>query len=245
MSNPIFDVPLSTERNARCFCGSGERFKRCCGSSDPQRRVPHAIELFPDFIDAATCRQWIAQLEQQPRDWLDGVDHERSTPERIVRRLDPSRVTERVEPGALQLQLDQLVRRAYTEWLGPRWGCRFAWFEKPTVLRYSVGGKYAAHADADVWSADTLPHRVLDRDGSVLIYLNDEFAGGELEFVHFEYRLRPIPGLLVAFPSDERYTHAALPTTSGVRYAIVSWAHAHGRPRVRAQPPEHAILIDR
>lgn len=244
MSTAIFDTPLIIERNAPCFCASGLRFKHCCGSADARRKVPHGIELQPGLVDAETCRHWVDFLEQQPRDWLDAFDHVRSTADQVVRTAHPSRVTERVELGELQVEIDALVRRAFTEWLAPRWGCRFAWFEKPYVLRYTTGGKYDVHADADIWSEETPAYRVLDRDGSLLIYLNDGFTGGELNFVNFEYALRPLPGLLVTFPSDERYSHAAMPTTSGVRYAIVSWAYAHGRPRVRAQPPENSIALE-
>lgn len=245
MPNSIFDLPLSTERNAPCFCGSGERFKRCCGSADAQRRVPHGIELQPGFVDTETCQRWVAQLEQQPRDWLDVFDPKRSTADHVARSLDASRVAERVQPGELQVAIDALVQRAFAEWLAPRWGCHFEWFEQPVVLRYTSGGKYDVHADAELWTEDKQPYRALDRDGSLLIYLNDGFTGGAVNFVNFEYLLRPAPGLLVAFPSDERYAHAAMPITGGLRYAIVSWAYARGRPRARASAPEHSIPIGR
>ena len=60
-------------------------------------------------------------------------------------------------------------------------------------MRYATGGKYEAHADSETLTVETLPYRILDRDGSLLIYLNDGFTGGELNFVHFEYTLRPQP----------------------------------------------------
>jgi predicted 2-oxoglutarate/Fe(II)-dependent dioxygenase YbiX len=239
----LFDTPLDIQRTARCFCGSGARFKHCCGSSDPDRAPPHGVLLRPGFLDPATCREWVALLEAQPRAWLDVVDHEQSTPERIVRRPDPSRVTEKIEPGALREPIDALVRRAFVEVAAPWFDCRLAWFEQPTVLRYTPGGKYDEHADADVWEGDGPPRRVLDRDVSLLLYLGEDFSGGELAFPNFDWRLRPRAGLLVAFPSDERYAHAALPLESGVRHAIVSWAHAIGRPRVRPAPPSDAIAL--
>jgi predicted 2-oxoglutarate/Fe(II)-dependent dioxygenase YbiX len=243
MSNPIFDAPLALERNAPCFCGSGQRFKHCCGSADARRRVPHGIEMQPGFLDAATCKRWVDILEQRPRAALDVFDHDRSTQEEVVRSAHSARVTDKVDTGDLQVEIEAVVRRAFTEWLAPRWGCRFAWFEQPTILRYTTGGKYDVHADADAWTEEVPPRRVLDRDGSLLIYLNDAFTGGNLNFVNFEYQLRPVPGLLVAFPSDERYAHWAMPTTSGVRYALVSWAYAHGRPRVRNHPPKNSISL--
>ena len=72
---------------------------------------------------------------------------------------------------------------------------------------------------------------MIDRDLSVLIYLNDDFEGGEVNFSNFGFDIKPSSGLLIAFPSDHRYLHAAQLVTSGVRYAIVSWAAIIGGPR--------------
>jgi len=240
----VFDLPLDTHRHALCFCGSGARFKRCCGNGGPVRRAPHGVLLLPGFLDPAICRDWVARLEARPRAWIDVVDHERSTADRIVRRPDPARVTEKIDPGPLRQAIDDLVRRAFLQVEAQRFECRLAWFERPTVLRYTPGGKYDLHADAEVWDHDSPPRRILDRDLSLVAYLGEDLSGGELAFPNFERRLRPRAGLLVAFPSDERYAHAAPPLASGLRHAIVSWAHVAGRPRVRPQPPDDAILLD-
>jgi predicted 2-oxoglutarate/Fe(II)-dependent dioxygenase YbiX len=73
----------------------------------------------------------------------------------------------------------------------------------------------------------------VDRDISLLIYLNDEYDGGELDFKRLSYTLRPQAGMLVWFPSDIRYEHMAKLVTRGCRYALVSWAAASGVERVQ------------
>jgi len=124
-------------------------------------------------------------------------------------------------------------------------GRKFGWFEAPQLLKYNVGGFYAAHSDADSYEPETGRWRQdLDRDISMLLYLNDEFEGGDLSFDYFNYRLRPKPGMLVWFPSDARYFHGANPVTAGTRYAIVSWAAFSDTPKIREVLPRHAVVLD-
>ena len=65
----------------------------------------------------------------------------------------------------------------------------------------------------DFLSKDECWKRVVDRDVSLLIYLTEEFQGGEILFNNFQYRLKPRAGMVVYFPSDHRYVHTALPVT--------------------------------
>jgi predicted 2-oxoglutarate/Fe(II)-dependent dioxygenase YbiX len=121
---------------------------------------------------------------------------------------------------------------------------KFEWYERPQILRYSPGGKYNQHADAEHWVPETQNWvRAHDRDFSVLLYLNDEYEGGELEFTSFNYKIKPKAGMLIGFPSDHRYLHAALPTLSGTRYVIVSWGAVLGNQRIHKNAPYASILL--
>jgi predicted 2-oxoglutarate/Fe(II)-dependent dioxygenase YbiX len=64
----------------------------------------------------------------------------------------------------------------------------------------------------------------MPRDFSFLIYLNEEFTGGEIVFPNFDFKLIPKKGMFVCFPSDHRFIHKVTETLSGIRYAIVTWA---------------------
>lgn len=81
-------------------------------------------------------------------------------------------------------------------------------------LKYSSGQEYKAHADGSTASA---------RAVSVIAYLNDDYEGGELEFVNFGLKIKPKAGSLFLFPSNYPYAHIAHPVTSGTKYAIVTW----------------------
>lgn len=82
------------------------------------------------------------------------------------------------------------------------------------MLRYTGGQEYKAHADGT--TAD-------GRSVSAIVYLNNEYEGGEVEFINFGVKIKPEPGMLLLFPSNYPYTHIAHPVTSGTKYAIVTW----------------------
>jgi len=135
-----------------------------------------------------------------------------------------------------------LVARAFAEQVIPRTGQNIEWYEEPQLLRYAHGGYYKHHSDAYYLLVEQKAWRkVVDRDISILLYLNNEFEGGELEFKRFAYTLQPRAGMLVWFPSDVRYEHMAKPVTSGSRYVLVSWAAATDMERVQAEPVKRSI----
>jgi len=243
---PNYRAPFPPGRGEPCFCGSGRRFKHCCGSNESGRKPPHGVVVIENFLSVGRCRMLVDYAATRPSRRLKVLDLEAtSSAGEIKRKLDDRRVTERVHMGEHEDALVALLRSAYTETIAPHLGCKFAWFETPQTLKYEIGGFYQAHADADSYQPESGRWRQdLDRDISLLLYLNEEFEGGELSFEYFNYRLRPKPGMLVWFPSDARYFHGANPVTAGTRYAIVSWAAFADTPKVRDERPRHSVRLE-
>jgi predicted 2-oxoglutarate/Fe(II)-dependent dioxygenase YbiX len=86
--------------------------------------------------------------------------------------------------------------------------------EPYTMLRYRDGQEYKAHADG---------FTNIGRSVSAIVYLNDDYEGGEVEFVNFGIKIKPESGMLLLFPSNYAYRHIAHPVTNGTKYAIVTW----------------------
>lgn len=86
--------------------------------------------------------------------------------------------------------------------------------EHYNVLRYRGGQEYHAHYDGGT---------DIGRSISAICYLNNEYEGGEIEFVNFGIKIKPEPGMLILFPSNYAYTHIAHPVTDGTKYAVVTW----------------------
>jgi predicted 2-oxoglutarate/Fe(II)-dependent dioxygenase YbiX len=108
--------------------------------------------------------------------------------------------------------------------------------EPTQILHYGVGGHYIPHVDAETLYKDEanldMWEKTLDRDLSVVYFLNDDFTGGELVFPELDFVIKPAAGTLVCFPSDHNYIHGVNPVTSGHRYTIVTWMRVKGMPTV-------------
>jgi len=226
-----------------CFCRSGHRFDECCGSRLQQRRAPAGVQIFPGFLDIDTCQKWVKRFEKQPRLRSTTTDRDATRKGGLKYVEDPARVCHNVVAGTMRTRIIEAIKRGYLQALGDS-GHKLAWFEMPNILRYEPGGFYLHHADSCLFElADRTWYKVQDRDLSMLIYLNDDFTGGGLTFVKFNFHYRPRIGDLLVFPSDNRYEHQAEKVESGIRYCIASWAALEGTRKVFNIPPKDAVLL--
>lgn len=90
------------------------------------------------------------------------------------------------------------------------------WHEPYTMLRYGEGQEYKGHYDGPT---------DMGRAISALVYLNDDYEGGELEFPNYNIKIKPQAGMLIVFPSAWPYLHIAAPVKNGTKYALVAWIH--------------------
>lgn len=218
-----------------CYCGSGKAFGQCCASTDPDRSVPAGIQIVDDFILPSERRNILRFVKKQPRDWLKVFDSEKSTPTKEVHIKDPDRVAQNVLLGKKEKTVVSWFAKAVDDYVRPI--NRPEWFEAPQLLRYGPGGKYVAHADAEDFDAQQRQFfRIIDRDFSMLIYLNDDYEGGEIYFKHLNFTYKPRAGSFVAFPSNHVFSHESQPIISGTKYALVSWGAFFGSPRVMSAP---------
>lgn len=106
--------------------------------------------------------------------------------------------------------------------------------EVPQLLHYGVGGHYLPHVDG--YAEWTNPdgtrewRKSVDRDLSFVLYLNNDFEGGDFIFPNLNIKVRPKPGMMIAFPSTQHYLHGVEPVTKGTRYCIVTWMTVKGFP---------------
>ena len=83
------------------------------------------------------------------------------------------------------------------------------------LLKYETGGYLPAHQD----------HGVSSRVLSTVMYLNDNYVGGEMVFPNSKVTIKPEPGSIVFFPSNFLYIHEVRPIISGTRYSMPHWYH--------------------
>ena len=104
-------------------------------------------------------------------------------------------------------------------------------FSTPELLVESLfvacllsGDSHIAHADNERRKHGRwVPNHTPQRDYTGLLYLNDNFTGGELVFPDRDVVIIPKAGLLVGFPSNHKFVHAVPKVLSGKRYSLPVW----------------------
>lgn len=143
------------------------------------------------------------------------------------------RDTQIIEFGPLFPKIEELFKNVVKHIINPFYGIEVWDSEVPQFLKYDVGGHYKPHIDGrSIWFApngDKIWRKSTDRDLSLVLYLNDDFEGGEFLFPDLHIQVKPKPGLLVCFPSDQNYLHGVAPVKEGTRYSIVTWARVKGQ----------------
>lgn len=89
------------------------------------------------------------------------------------------------------------------------------------LVRWPRGSSQDPHADAEY--EDHSDHPSPWRDYGSIIYLNDNYTGGNTYFVNKMTAIQPKSGLLAVFPGTLEYTHGVSEVTDNVRYTIASF----------------------
>lgn len=102
-------------------------------------------------------------------------------------------------------------------------GTRYEHAEAMLILRYQPGQEYRRHFDA-------LPGLENQRIRTALVYLNEDYTGGETEFPRASLRVRGQRGDAIVFHNtgpdgraDPMSEHAGLPVGEGVKYLASRW----------------------
>ena len=102
--------------------------------------------------------------------------------------------------------------------------------EEIHIVKYEIGGEYKPHHDFFHVTEDYAAEHIANggnRIKSALIYLNDDFEGGETEFPELNIIVKPELGKLVIWDNmvdgklDYTSIHAGLPVKSGIKYIAV------------------------
>lgn len=78
------------------------------------------------------------------------------------------------------------------------------------INQYNTGSYMGPHCDTYSESSNATI--------SVVLYLNDNYSGGELYFENQKVKIKPEAGSIVVFPSKPPYMHQSLEITDGIKY---------------------------
>ena len=86
------------------------------------------------------------------------------------------------------------------------------------IKKIPIGGGFHA------WHFENGSISCSQRKFVVQLYLNDNFEGGETEFLYQNRRELPRQGDVLIFPAGYTHTHRGNPPIGGDKYLITSWA---------------------
>lgn len=128
---------------------------------------------------------------------------------KISRQISTTLPPQLSEMANSVMDIKQEAVNKYSE----KYQLRMDYMEAVNFVRYTEGDHFAVHADHGFSYVCTV---------STVMYLNDDYEGGELWFPHIDYKYFPKRGDLIIFPSTYVYAHASLPVKSGIKYSAVT-----------------------
>jgi len=180
------------------------------------------IRIARNFLSPAVC-DWLigrARGRLQPAKMIDALG---ATPRFTAERTNSDYLIDIVEADVVMM----LVRARIAAFMEiPTMG-----FEPPQVLHYAVGQELKPHFDFLQHSvSDTIAEEMGQRIATVLIYLNDDFDGGETDFPRAGIRHKGAQGDVVTFANvdptgspDPMTLHAGLPPVRGEKWLLSQW----------------------
>ncbi len=176
---------------------------------------PH-VTLFPGLVSAEECRYLCAVAEAG---YGPSVVNDASG--RTVR--DPIRTS---DGSTIQWLLEDPLVHAINRRLAKASRSLPECGEAMQILRYQPGQQYRTHLD---FIAGAENPRVL----TALIYLNEDYEGGETAFVRTALKVKGRKGDVLVFRNagedkrvDPLSEHAGLPVTRGTKYLASRWIRA-------------------
>ena len=189
-----------------------------------------AAEDIEWFKSSLAQSEMTDSLVSQTDDAIDSPDVQWSI-DKTIRNTQDLRLS-----AAMTTKLDAILAASIRANIDPFFHVEIRDWELVQVLHYGVGGHYIPHVDAETLFKDEIGlemwEKTLDRDISVVYFLNDDFTGGELYFPVLDLRIQPRAGTLICFPSDHHFVHGVQPVASGHRFTAVTWMRVKGMPSV-------------
>lgn len=87
-----------------------------------------------------------------------------------------------------------------------------------SITAYLGGDELPEHYDGD--GSVPTPNGNPKREISSILYLNEDFGGGEISFPNQGIRLKPKSGMLIIFPATNEFAHSVSKVDFGSRYTI-------------------------
>jgi hypothetical protein len=124
-------------------------------------------------------------------------------------------------PNEIVDSLEKVFRIAYNECIS-FYNVKLHTFKREEVhlIKFEKNYKMNEHADTT-------------GDIAAIYYINDDYSGGEINFMDHKVAIKPKANSLITFPSNEDYWHEVLENTENERYSSTLWFKFEGTSLLR------------
>lgn len=142
---------------------------------------------------------------EQLLDYVKSIDYWDTQPWG-VKVFPPDRIPEKIHN-----MLDKVFINAYQQCID-FYGVELYAFENKQIplIRFEDGYKMNEHADTA-------------GDFAVIYYINDDYVGGEINFMDHNLKIKPKANSFIKFPSNADYWHEVLQNFGKERYSATKW----------------------
>jgi len=176
------------------------------------------IVRFYDFLSAAECA-WMAEAAEPMFEPAPTVDERTG---RLI--MNPVRTS---DTAVFPWVAENPAVHALNRRIAAASATRAEQGEPLQVLRYAAGQEYRPHIDA-------VPGLANQRIFTMLVWLNEDYEGGETRFIETGLTVKGRMGDALLFENvdaegrpDTRMVHAGLPVTRGVKLLASRWIRAN------------------
>jgi len=123
--------------------------------------------------------------------------------------------------GVTERDLNDILMECFHEYIHTYGHLKNASYYSTTqkVQKTPAGGGY------HVWHDENTAVAHASRKVVWMFYLNDDFEGGETEFLYYHKRINPEQGTLLLWPAGLTHAHRGGLVLSGTKYVITGWFH--------------------
>jgi prolyl 4-hydroxylase len=187
----------------------------------PPRQISDAPRVWsiPGFASAATCNRLIRRSRNKLRPAKMYNRHTKNE-SYSSNRNNSDFIFDLAESGVVLLLLRVRISLVVS--------LPVLYMEPPQILHYAPGQELGAHFDFVLNETDAQTKKG-DRAATFLLYLNDEFEGGETDFLKTGLRVRGKRGDALFFANlrdgkpDRDSLHAGRPVTRGEKWLFSQW----------------------
>lgn len=182
-------------------------------SITPEQYGEQDFIIVPDFLTSAECDRLLAMFDQ-----VHGLVKHR----RIGIDFWEGRIVYMGDVAAHDASAAEIMggfQKRATAMLGEFYALtRPLWTDTVQLNIWEQGSCLPPHTDNS--NPDGTAHSTPWRDFSSIVYLNDDYEGGELYFTARDRVLKPRRGMLVAFSAGYHHEHGVLKVTQGRRITM-------------------------